>query len=299
MESATEMLGKDDVPIGTPLAWSLLDRDGTLLLERGATLTSHDERAFLFEHFRPSRGDLPLAHASDAPSPSSSHANAFTSADMDLASGMAIGLRPRLSGGQSVRSGRLIGVAPNRALFVAWSTTRPPVELARGEQVELVTVSRRAVFWCVCTVEAVCNDTLDYLVLSEPGNIRRLRMRGAVRARVHIPVRYERQSREQGECDGLSLARDLSTQGMSLAAPAPLGPVGGTVHVAFRLTTNELDVELRLHAVIRSVKGDASGTSTMHGLEFKGLQASEHLALKAFVLERAYASTEALQPLAL
>jgi c-di-GMP-binding flagellar brake protein YcgR len=296
MESATELLGKDDVPVGTPLAWSLLDADGSVLLERGETLASPDEHAFLFEHFRPSRGDLPRANLNDERSPASSGAREFTMADMGLEGGTQLGLRPRMSAGQPVRSARLIGVAANRAIFVAFPTTRAPVELTRGEQVELVTVSRQAVFWCVCTVEAVCTDPLDYIVLSEPGNIRRLRMRGSVRAPVHIPVRYARSAAAKGESDGLALARDLSTQGMSLAAPMALGEAGSKVHVTFRLTTYDLDVEMELSAVIRTVKADPSGTGTTHGLEFQGLQPSQHLALKAFVLERAYESTEDLHP---
>ena len=52
-------LNLDTVPVGTPLDWPIVDGDGTLLLDAGAILVGVEERKFLFDNFRPQRGDAP------------------------------------------------------------------------------------------------------------------------------------------------------------------------------------------------------------------------------------------------
>jgi len=59
------------VPVGTPLDWPIVDSDGTLLFASGTILATTHERDFLFDNFRPQRGDLPDT-AGQAPTDSAS-----------------------------------------------------------------------------------------------------------------------------------------------------------------------------------------------------------------------------------
>lgn len=78
-------------------------------------------------------------------------------------------------------------------------------------------------FRFVCTVEAVCRSPFDYVVLSRPGPIRRLRERKSMRVQTHFAVRFG--VGETGDTyDGLGVAKSLSALGMSLMAPWTLVP---------------------------------------------------------------------------
>jgi hypothetical protein len=201
LENPIEGLNRDDVPVGTPLPWPVVDHSGMLLLDQGVTLACAAEREFLFEHFHPWRGDLPAAATVAAPvSPASTEPRPMTVADMRLAIGMPLGVRLQLSGSHAMRSSRVIGLAPNHALFITPPRQpREPLDLVYGEQVEVMAVSVLVLSWCVCTVEAICLDPFRYVVLSAPGNIRRLRKRGTVRAHVRLPVRHARSSTAAGD----------------------------------------------------------------------------------------------------
>lgn len=59
-------LSADAVPVGTPLEWPIVDADGSLLFASGTVLATADEKAFLFKHFEPRRGDLADAAAQPA-----------------------------------------------------------------------------------------------------------------------------------------------------------------------------------------------------------------------------------------
>ncbi|MBN3851673.1 flagellar brake protein [Paraburkholderia sp. Ac-20342] len=288
-EGASHKLRPADVRVGTPLAWPVVDTDGALLFGQGTTLIDTAEREFLFKNFQPQRGDLPVSRpVSSAAGPTAHVGQPITPAEMKLGIGALLGLRPQIGMGRAMHSSRVIGFAPHQALFVTppWSDGQP-VPLARGEQVEVVAIASHAVFWFVCTVDAVCRDPFSYLVLSPPGTIRRLRERRAQRVPVRLAVRYGTDV-ASASCDSVGVARDLSVLGMSLAAFRSLGEPGEHLCVAFRLRMDDTDVEIQTAAVIRNVHWDASkpGDETIHGLEFASLQPSQQTALKNFVFDR-------------
>jgi len=279
----------DAVPIGTPLPWSIVDADGTLLFENGATLATADERTFLFSHFRPQRGDLldPHAQQPPVPAPHTESVGELTLKDMHLEIGALIGMRSQLGSGAPMHPCRIIGFAPNHALFV----TQPlqdgrPMPLTPGENVELVAIASQAVFRFVCTIEAICRQPFDYIVLSRPGVIRRLRERKSIRVHAHLPVRFG--IGETGDSyEGLALAKGISALGMSLSASWTLGAVGDRLRIAFRLKSSELDTEIKTTAIIRNVqKGNTPGDPSGHGLELDQLDTQQQMAMKVFVFDR-------------
>jgi c-di-GMP-binding flagellar brake protein YcgR len=282
-------LSLDLVPIGTPLAWPIVDLDGTLLFAGEAVLATTDERNFLFTHFKPQRGDL-LDTTAPAPQPADHQQDPnseLTIKDMHLEIGALIGMRSQPGSGSSMLPCRIIGFAPNHALFVTPPMHQGrPFPLGLGENIEIVAIASQAVFRFVCTVESICRSPFDYVVLSRPGAIRRLRERKSIRVQAHLPVRFG--IGETGDSyEGLGLAKGISALGMSLAASWTLGAVGERLRIAYRLKSADLDTEIETTAVIRNVqKGTHPGEPTSHGLELDQLDANQQMAMKVYVFDR-------------
>jgi c-di-GMP-binding flagellar brake protein YcgR len=282
-------LSPDAVPVGTPLAWPIIDIDGSLLFSCGTILATPDERTFLFEHFQPQRGDLldPATIPPSRPEQQSDANTELTIKDMHLEIGALIGIRSQVGSGAPMHPCRIIGFAPNHALFIT-----PPLQQGRllplglGENIEIVAIASQAVFRFVCTVEAICRSPFDYIVLSKPGVIRSLRERKSIRVQSHLAIRFG--IGETGESyEGLGLAKGISALGMSLAASWTLGEVGERLRIAFRLKSADLDTKIETTAVIRNVqKGTGPGEPSSHGLELDRLDAAQQMAMKAFVFDR-------------
>jgi c-di-GMP-binding flagellar brake protein YcgR len=287
--SQSPLLTLEAVPIASPLDWPIADSDGTLLFAAGTILATTDERKFLFDNFNPHRGDL--LDTTTQPEPPTDHpANTtdnLTLKDMHLTIGALIGVRSQLGSGAPMHPCRIIGFAPNHALFVT-----PPLQDGRilplrlGENIEIVAIASHAVFRFVCTVESVCRAPFDYVVLSKPGVIRRLRERKSIRVHAHLAVRFG--IGETGDSyEGLGLAKSISALGMSLTTPWTLGEVGERLRVAFCLRSAVLPTEIETTAVIRNVqKGRTPGEPSTHGLEFDQLDAAQQMAMKVFVFDR-------------
>ncbi|WP_321961315.1 flagellar brake protein [Paraburkholderia sp. J7] len=283
-------LTPDAMPVGEPLAWPVVDHDGALLLEAGAVLVGEAERTFLFQHFAPHRGDMERLEV--APQSAAGTANAgepaATTRDMHLTIGALTGLRPQMgASGAPMHPCRLIGFAPNEALFV----TTPyvdgrPIAITPGENVEIVAIASQAVFRFVCTVHALSQSPLDYLVLSKPANIRRLRERRSIRVRAQFPVRYGI-GEEGAGYDGVALARGISALGLSVSAAWALGKVGERLRVAFQLRSGENDTAIETTAVIRNVQAETGDPAhTTLGLELDRLTPAEQMAMKVYVFDR-------------
>ncbi|WP_408328402.1 flagellar brake protein [Paraburkholderia agricolaris] len=287
-QSQSPLLTLEAVPIGSPLDWPIADSDGTLLFAAGTILATTDERKFLFDNFHPHRGDL--LDTTTQPEPPTDHpptTDNLTLKDMHLTIGALIGVRSQLGSGAPMHPCRIIGFAPNHALFVT-----PPLQDGRilplrlGENIEIVAIASHAVFRFVCTVESVCRAPFDYVVLSKPGVIRRLRERKSIRVHAHLAVRFG--IGETGDSyEGLGLAKSISALGMSLTTPWTLGEVGERLRVAFCLRSAVLPTEIETTAVIRNVqKGSTPGESSTHGLEFDQLDVAQQMAMKVFVFDR-------------
>ncbi|RKE39071.1 c-di-GMP-binding flagellar brake protein YcgR [Paraburkholderia sp. BL23I1N1] len=289
-QAAAPSLTPEAIPVGAPLPWPIADSDGTLLFASGTILATTDERKFLFDNFHPHRGDLlntgtqpefqPDHHPADT-------TGSLTLKDMHLTIGALIGVRSQLGSGAPMHPCRIIGFAPNHALFVT-----PPLQdgrilpLSLGENIEIVAIASHAVFRFVCTVEAVCRAPFDYVVLSKPGVIRRLRERKSIRVHAHLAVRFG--IGEAGNSyEGLGLARSISALGMSLTTSWTLGAVGERLRVAFCLKSAELQTEIETTVIIRNVqKGSAPGEPSTHGLELDQLDVAQQMAMKVFVFDR-------------
>lgn len=287
----SEWVDPTQLPVGVPLAWPILDRDGRLLLRAGAVIATEQERGFLLKHFAFYTGAKGFAPAVGADSDGVPNER-LTSVDMRLSIGSPLGLRGVLATSGPMRRSRLIGATPDRALFVtAPGAARLPLSLIQGENLQVVAIGAHAVFQFSCTVLAICNQPLEYLVLSAPSGIRLLRERKVARVQTRLAVRYrvlqaESESEGEVEVESLGLGRDLSVRGMSLVSARPVGQVGTYVQVAFPISTAQVDTEFEAHAVVRNVKESADVDGSLaYGLEFETVSAEQQFALRSFLFD--------------
>jgi len=193
----------------------------------------------------------------------------------------------------------VIGVAPNQSLFV----TRPvkqnqDIQLMFGERLEIFHMEQRSVFDFVCTVTTVCKTPFDFLVLSAPAQIRRLRNRNAPRLELTRPVLYRTDEIEQpmspASCTGIGVMLDLSARGLSLLTPGALGDVGARIRVAFQLWAQGELLDVDVPATVRNVRpqrrtSTSSGNEMIYGLEFEALDHHAQLVLRCLALEQSTA----------
>jgi hypothetical protein len=284
------------LPVGEPLPFALLDLHGAPLLAAGMILPDDAARDFLLAHFSVYRAPDSVIDVPDEPMPQSSPDAANTSAlaleDMNLEIGAKLRIRPPAQAGFGVVISHLIGFAPNQSLFV----TRPrnpnhDIRLMFGERLEILYIARRAVFDFVCTVDAVCKMPFEFLVLSGPANIRRLRARNAMRMNLVRPVLYRTGLSDQpvlpGPCTGMAIMQELSAQGLSVLAPEPLAEVGEHLRVAFQVLAEGETLDIDVEVVVRNFRLHQHGAGMIHGLEFKGLDAPTQLTLRCMILEQA------------
>jgi hypothetical protein len=296
ISSSLIRLSADDVPIGEPLPWGILSADGARLFDAGAVVPNEAMHAFLFKHFEPCRlpesmhdvdDDAPATPRETPLEPVIAVTERLTLGTIGLEIDARLGIRRQAS--SAMYSSRVIGFSrpgPNRvsAIFI----TQPvmsgsaPLELVRGDQVELVALTSRAVFRFACTVDFICHEPFPYLVLSEPGTIQRLRVRKFARMSTRIAAHFIDAGVDDAPSD-LGLIRDISPFGMSLAVADTSAKVGDRLRVSFRFTTDGLDVSIDTFAIVRHVS--AEGPHGTYGLEFEALEPADRIALKSLMAE--------------
>ncbi|CDY75180.1 hypothetical protein BGLT_04077 [Caballeronia glathei] len=284
-----------DVPLSTPLAWPIVGEDGALLFDAGTIVAGDEARDFLFKHFEPHRRAEAQARAGTEGEDDARRGEpaAVTFDDIGLAIGGRVGLRGTGGTGSTMYASRVIGFSSarrnaERALFV----TQPvmsgaePLELVRGEQVDLVALSGRGVFRFACTVDAICREPFNYVVLSEPGAIRRLRARKFARMPTRLAARFSAES-DAEPLGQVGRVCDISPYGMSLAVVTPAARAGDRLRLSFHFNTDDIDVHIDTHAIVRHVHApDATHQNAAYGLEFESLEPTQRIALKSFMAER-------------
>ncbi|MEZ2351089.1 flagellar brake protein [Caballeronia sp. RCC_10] len=283
-------LNAADIPLKAPLEWPILAPDGAVLFDSGTVVPDEAARAFLYRHFEPHRPSREATLASAAIDTAAD--GAPTLEDMGLAIGGRVGLRGGSISGSAMYASRVIGFSNprrngERSLFV----TQPvmagsgPLELTRGEQVDLVALTGRGVFRFACTVDATSREPFNYVVLSAPGAIRRLRARKFARLPTCLGARFSTAAAASA-VPQLGRVADISPYGMSLSAPTATARAGDRLKLSFRFCTDGVDVEIDTTAIVRHVGPAESGApGAAYGLEFEALDASQRIALKSFMAE--------------
>lgn len=264
-------LTPNDLPVGHPLPWSLLDGDGNLVLGSGNIIPDARDLALVFRHgmvCRDDGGDDAADEQRPAAGPLGLQVGTLLHVKLD---GEAA--RPAAS--------RLIGFI-EQGLFITWPQLGGrDLPLQAGDGVVLRGFSGQAIHSFTSTITAVCRSPFRYLVLSAPVQQHATPVRKAAR----VPTRLAAYLTEPGDEDGsggssgsaarLSLLSDLSTGGALVQTTSPAPAPGSRVRLRFNLRTASLDSEVVIDGWVRVAPAGAAGGKGEEGEEGEGGEEGE------------------------
>lgn len=306
-------LTPQDLPVGQPLPWSLLDGQGNLMLGSGSIIPDARDLALMFRHGTVCRpDDMPEA----GNEPDAQAGTRLSAGPLGLQVGTL--LHVKTPGEQSrAAASRLIGFI-EQGLFVTWPTLGGR-ELAvhAGENLLLRGFSGHAIHSFTSTVTAVCRSPFRYLVLSAPAQTEQMPVRRAARVPTRLAaylvdageLSAEAEAGDDGD-DGrqggvepgidqrmgeglarLGLLSDLSTGGALVQTSTPAPAVGQKVRLRFQLRTGALDAEVMIDATVRSAPGQGDDEFPAFGVAFDALGERELTLLQCFIYEQLLATT--------
>jgi len=311
-------LTPQDLPVGQPLPWSLLDGQGNLMLGSGSIIPDARDLALMFRHGTVCRpDDMPEA----GNEPDAQAGTRLSAGPLGLQVGTL--LHVKTPGDQSrAAASRLIGFI-EQGLFVTWPTLGGrELAVRAGEDLLLRGFSGHAIHSFTSTVTAVCRSPFRYLVLSAPAQTEQMPVRRAARVPTRLAAYLVDADDAGAEADEggdggngidnapgqtipdlsvdqrmgegmarLGLLSDLSTGGALVQTSSPAPAVGQKVRLRFQLRTGALDAEVLIDATVRSAPGQEDDEFPAFGVAFDALGERELTLLQCFIYEQLLATT--------
>nr|WP_315594070.1 flagellar brake protein [uncultured Cupriavidus sp.] len=294
-------LTPQDLPVGQPLPWSLLDGQGNLMLGSGSIIPDERDLALVFRHGTVCRpDDMPEA----GNEPDAQGASRLSAGPLGLQVGTL--LHVKLPGDSSrAAASRLIGFI-EQGLFVTWPTLGGrELAINAGETLLLRGFSGHAIHSFTSTITAVCRSPFRYLVLSAPAQTEQMPVRRATRVPTRLAA-YLLDHVEEGDpaaaevcadermSEGLArlgLLSDLSTGGALVQTSSPAPAVGQKVRLRFHLRTASLDAEVLVDGSVRSSSAQDDDQFPAFSVAFDALGERELTLLQCFVYEQLLATS--------
>lgn len=283
-------LTPNDLPVGQPLPWSLLDSEGNLLLGSGSVIPDGRDVALVFRHGSVCRPD-------EEPEAEGGNGRAQANAGpLGLQVGTLLQIKAPNDVGRAAAS-RLIGFI-DQGLFVSWPQLGGrEIQFKAGESVLLRGFSGQAIQSFSCTVTAVCRTPFRYLVLSAPDQVQQM----PVRRNARVPTRLAaylldadddgHDVAEDGAAGRLAVLSDLSAGGALVHTSYPAPAVGSPLRLRFSLRTAAGDSELTVDAWARGTAPDHTDAEfPAFGVAFDVLEEREAALLQCFIYEQMLAS---------
>lgn len=278
-------LTPNDLPVGQPLPWSLLDGEGNLLLGSGSVIPDGRDVALVFRHGSVCRPDA---------EPEGEEASGRTKAGpLGLQVGTLLQIKSPDDVGRAAAS-RLIGFI-DQGLFVSWPQLGGrEIQFQAGETVLLRGFCGQAIQSFSCTVTAVCRTPFRYLVLSAPEQVQQLPVRRSARVPTRLAAYIIDPAAEPNDAEGkgrLAVLSDLSAGGAQVHTSFPAPPVGAALRLRFSLRTAAGDSELTVDAWARGAVADQGDAEfPAFGVAFDVLEEREAALLQCFIYEQMLAS---------
>jgi hypothetical protein len=292
-------LSPQDLPVGQPLPWSLLDGQGNLMLGSGSIIPDARDLALVFRHGQVCRPD-DMPEAGNEPDAGSR----LASGPLGLQVGTLLHVK---SPGDNTRAAasRLIGFV-EQGLFITWPTLGGrDLTLQAGEPLLLRGFSGHTIHSFTSTVTAICRTPFRYLVLSAPAQTNQMPVRSAARVPTRLAAYLLDQFDEDGHADGdanadermgkglarLGLLSDLSTGGALVQTASPAPAIGQKVRLRFHLRTAMLDAEVTIDGSVRSAPAEEDEEFPAFGVAFDALGERELTLLQCFIYEQLLATS--------
>ncbi|MEN7530074.1 MULTISPECIES: flagellar brake protein [unclassified Cupriavidus] len=302
-------LTPQDLPVGQPLPWALLDGQGNLMLGSGSIIPDARDLALMFRHGTVCRpDDMPEA----GNEPDAHGGSRLSSGPLGLQVGTLLHVKTPGDTARAAAS-RLIGFIEH-GLFVTWPTLGGrELSINAGETLLLRGFSGHAIHSFTSTVTAVCRSPFRYLVLSAPAQTEQMPVRRAARVPTRMAaylVEAASESGDEGSAEStqqgadvslddqmgeglarLGLLSDLSTGGALVQTSTPAPAVGQRVRLRFQLRTASLDTEVTVDGTVRSAPSQDDEEFPAFGVAFEALGERELTLLQCFIYEQLLAST--------
>lgn len=275
-------LTPNDLPVGQPLPWSLLDGQGNLLLGSGKVLADGRDVALVFRHGSVCRPDpLPVDDAAPVAA-----VPAQASGPLGLQVGTLLQIKASDDGGRAAAS-RLIGFI-DQGLFVSWPQFGgKDATFQAGEEVLLRGFTGRSIHSFRCTVTAVCRSPFRYLVLSVPTEVEQVPVRSSPRVQTRLAAQLLHPDDDTASAPRLAVLSDLSAGGALVQTAAPLPAPGTRLQLRFVLRTVGTDSEITVDAWARNpARDDGDAEFPAFGVAFDLLGEREAALLHCYIYEQ-------------
>ncbi len=205
--------------------------------------------------------------------------------------GMSVGARLQLLADRTATATHhtfLIGYKSGHHLVTDPPLPQPGADrrlLEVGQPIRVRWFSGTALAELESAVVAIYRSPINEMHLAWPEQVRAMPIRATPRVRVDVPVDVT----VAGNTVQAPL-RDLSLEGASFAAEAPVADVGTSLRLAFTLPLApddevRIEVDAQLRAIRRAPGSDAPAVH-VHGLKFEGLTRLDSFALRAYLATR-------------
>jgi hypothetical protein len=294
-------LSPQDLPVGQPLPWSLLDGQGNLMLGSGSIIPDARDLALVFRHGTVCRPDEMPEAGNEADAQGGSR---LSNGPLGLQVGTLLHVKTPGDSSRAAAS-RLIGFI-EQGLFVTWPTLGGrELAVTAGESLLLRGFSGHAIHSFTSTITAVCRSPFRYLVLSAPAQTEQMPVRRAARVATRLAAYLLDNIDEAGPTSSdattdvqvgeglarLGLLSDLSTGGALVQTSSPAPAVGQKVRLRFHLRTASLDAEVTVDATVRSAPAQDDDDFPAFGVAFDALGERELTLLQCFIYEQLLATT--------
>lgn len=278
-------LTEQEISVGKPLPWDVLDAEGSVLVEQSRIIDSEPLMAQLLK-----MGLYRAAPERNAAEEKLDVAGNGTTAEIQTSSLSQIQLAPgdlvqlqTLHPTHAERyQVRMIGFHAPVSLMVTSPTVQGRLVFVKESQQFLVRgfVGKDAVAYKTRVIKSNLSP-FPYLHLAYPETVQSMRIRGSSRVSVALVTSVNGPA---GQASAKIV--DLSCGGARMISPKPVAEKGDLVKLSFRINPSGLDVYLTINAKVRAVSRDETADSQVAtGVEFVDLNEQDRLYLTNMVYQ--------------
>ena len=283
-------LNASDIPVGTPILWTIFDEDGNVACRPGFVFRQREELLTMTQSMQLFRAEAkagvasaPVAASKKAPI-SDTEESETTLDEISLHIGESWQLQLLSDFEQRRYYVKLVGYMKGTSVIVTTPTQDNRALLIREGQVFIVRAfSGKSAYAFKTSVLKSMGAPFPYLHLAYPETVRGMIVRQNQRIMVSIITVII--PRREGLNKASGMIRNVSKSGASLQTRANLGQSGDRTNLAFQLNIEGNDYLLSIEAIIRAIRppGPNGGDLTEFGFQFLDVKPIDQLVLTAYV----------------
>lgn len=272
-------LTEEEIPLGKPLPWNIVDSDGKVLFPHSKVVDNKPllQQLLKLGLFRNAQQN------SDNAAPQAPERQVSRLEQIQLAPGDLIQLQTMSTTNAERYQVRMIGFHAPVSLLVTAPTSQGKLVFVKEGQQFLVRgfVGKDAVAYKTRVLKSNLSP-FPYLHLAYPDSVQSMRIRSSARVQVDLVTAITREGAGQASAK----MTDISVGGARLLSPRPVANKNETVKVSFRINPAGLDVYMTLNALVRAVSADDSLDGQIAtGIEFVDISEQDRLYLTNMVYQ--------------